>query len=460
MGATAQASDEARRAIGQAGRILLGSLDLGLALGLCCGVMMTQKQIPGAVNFRAALVAALVAFGWLGVADAGAAEMKVTADFEGGSMAKFEQVGEALLRVGVKGQCDQDGRNRQPSWFYFRIDGAPAGELVVELNGLSGEYNYKPHTGSGMRNTIPVYSYDDQTWRHFEASEWDGTNSTLRVRLKGANKTVWIARQAPYTTAHLERLLKTLRGNPCYQESVVGKSIEGRPIVLLTVTNPDIPEAKKKVVWLMARQHAWESGTSWVAEGALRFLLSGDPEAARIREKFIFKVFPLADPDGVVHGGVRFNLNGYDLNRNWDAVNPKLMPEIYCEQQAIFQWVDGGHRIDFYLTMHNTESADYVEGPAEYKSLGDHFWKVLSDTTSFYSPKGARADAVGTTTAGMKGRMTVYQGLYHDRKVPAYLIEQMVDSSPKISRAPTVQDRLEFGPGLVRAMCDAAEFGR
>jgi hypothetical protein len=60
---------------------------------------------------------------------------------------------------------------------------------------------------------------------------------------------------------------------------------------------------------------------------------------------------------------VRFNANGYDLNRNWDAVDPRRMPEIAAQRKAILDWVDSGRRIDFFLTLHNTESEDYIAGP-------------------------------------------------------------------------------------------------
>jgi hypothetical protein len=43
-------------------------------------------------------------------------------------------------------------------------------------------------------------------------------------------------------------------------------------------------EGDKKVVWVMARQHAWETGTSWVMDGALRFLASNEPRAAEAKQ--------------------------------------------------------------------------------------------------------------------------------------------------------------------------------
>lgn len=390
---------------------------------------------------------------------AGAADaphtITVACDFEAGSIGKVECLTETHLRCPVVGQSDQDKRNRQPSWFYFRLDGVAGRELTIDLTSLAGEYNYKPHNGRGLRNMRPVYSADNRTWRHFENAEWIEKESTIRIRIKPETDRIWIARQAPYTNQHLQNLLDSLRSHPHLREAAVGKTVEGRPMRLLTITNPAIADSEKKVIWLMARQHAWESGTSWVAEGALRFLLSNDPEAMRIHDGFIFKVFPMGDPDGVFHGGVRFNLHGYDLNRNWDTVDGRLMPEIHAQRQAMLDWVDGGRRIDLFLTLHNTESSDFIQGPAELQPLAERFWKLLVDGTSFYQPKPPKVSS-GSTTPGMKGRMSVNQALYHDQKIPAFLMEQMVDQSPKISRPPTVEDRLEFGAKLVRILCDVA----
>ena len=381
----------------------------------------------------------------------------VVSDFEGGNVGKVERVSDSHLRCAVQGESDQDKRNRQPSWFYFRLDGVAGRDLTIDLTDLAGEYNYRQHNGAGLRNMRPVYSYDDRTWHHFDASEWNETASTIRIRLKPTANRVWIARQPPYTDQHLKRLLDSVRQHPHFREAIVGKTVEGRPILLLTITNPEVADSSKKVIWLMARQHSWESGTSWVAEGVLRFLLSNDPEAVRLRDGHIFKVFPMADPDGVFRGGVRFNKHGYDLNRNWDTVDTRLMPEIHAQRQAILDWVDGGHRIDLFLTLHNTEAADFIQGPSAIQPLADRFWKLLVDGTSFYSPQGPRVDTAGTTTPGMKGRMSVNQALFHERKIPAFLMELMVDTNPKLSRLPTVRDRIELGSGLVRAMCAAVK---
>ena len=51
--------------------------------------------------------------------------------------------------------------------------------------------------------------------------------------------------------------------------------------------------------------------------------------------------------------------------------------------------------------------------------------------------------------------MTVAQGLYHDRKLPAMLMEQMIEYNSKLGRCPTADDRKEFGAALIRALAAA-----
>lgn len=40
-------------------------------------------------------------------------------------------------------------------------------------------------------------------------------------------------------------------------------------------------------------------------------------QAAFLREHFIFKIVPMLNPDGVIHGNYRCSLSGVDLNRQW-----------------------------------------------------------------------------------------------------------------------------------------------
>src|SRR5579883_128335 len=104
--------------------------------------------------------------GLLGLA-ALAAGIQVSSNFEGGRVGGVEQVSATHLRCAVAGQRDQDGRNRQANWYYFRLDGLPRQQVQIDLVDLAGEYNYHGPVYAVTAGTRPVYSYDGRSWRHF-----------------------------------------------------------------------------------------------------------------------------------------------------------------------------------------------------------------------------------------------------------------------------------------------------
>jgi murein tripeptide amidase MpaA len=50
-------------------------------------------------------------------------------------------------------------------------------------------------------------------------------------------------------------------------------------------------------------------------EGIIDFLLSNRAEALILRDKYVFKIIPMLNPDGVIVGNYRCSLGGHDLNR-------------------------------------------------------------------------------------------------------------------------------------------------
>ena len=382
------------------------------------------------------------------------------ANFEGGNLGSVDRIASNHFRCHVNGETDQDGRNRQASWFYFRVDGAKDQPLTLDLVDLRGEYNYKPTRGSITKDTLPFYSEDQRTWHELKTVDFDESVPLQRIHIMPKSNRIWIAHVPPYTNRNLAQLLVEIKGAPNLTEAVVGKSVRGREIPLLTISNSAVPDREKKVIWLMFRQHSWEAGSSWAAEGAIRFLLSSDPAARRILRGAVVKIYPMCDPDGVARGGVRFNVYGYDLNRNWDTVDPIKMPEITAERGAILQWIDAGHPVNIFLTLHNTETAEYLEGPPDTsgatRPLMERLFQILSQTRTFTPTRLPQFDAV-STTIGKPGRMNAPQALFHDRKVPAFLIEQRIAKNPKLGRQPTIEDRKAFGVELIQSLWTAVQ---
>jgi murein tripeptide amidase MpaA len=384
------------------------------------------------------------------------AQIGVLTNFEGGNIGKVVFVSPVHLRCAVEGQSDQDHRNRQANWYYFELRNLPRTPVTIDLADLAGEYDYRSPAYSVTKGTRPVYSYDSVSWRHFSDNEveWDPKEPHLTMKFTPERDHVWIAHVPPYTNKDLAALLGAFGSSRYLKKEVVGRTVGGRDMLLLTITDPQIEEREKKVIWLMFRQHAWETGSSWVGDGAVRFLLSNAAGAAQLRAQAIFKIFPMADPDGVATGGVRFNKNGYDLNRNWDLFDAGKMPEIAAQHKAIVNWVDGGHRLDLFLSLHNTEDGEYLEAPEAFHALGQRVWQLLSDQTTF-NPTTPFRPFREAAAGAVAGRMTVDEGLFHDRKLPSMLMEQMVQYNSKLGRCPTAKDRMEFGAGLVRMLVAA-----
>lgn len=105
----------------------------------------------------------------------------------------------------------------------------------------------------------------------------------------------------------------------------IGKSHEGRDLVVIHITAAKNKLGEKPVVWVMAGQHARE----WIGISSSLFFIDQllhptvDPA---ILDNFEFAVMPLVNPDGYEYSRTRNKLwrknrrgiRGVDLNRNWD----------------------------------------------------------------------------------------------------------------------------------------------
>ena len=375
-------------------------------------------------------------------------------NFEGGSLGKIEVLGENRFRCLVQGQHDERGRNRQANWYYFRMDGVRDRDITLTLADVVGEYNDKPGACPMTADTVPVFSDDNEHWRHFPEMAWDDVKKEATLHFRPQHDRIWIAHLPPYPHGRLLRLLERLDQSASARVEVIGKTAQGRDLHLVTVTNFDRPDQGKKVVWLQARQHAWEAATSYVMEGALTFVTSDEPRARSLRDRVLFVFTPMLDPDGCATGKVRFNANGYDVNRHWDEVDLRRkqflehMPEIWYVKKAIMGFIDSGHTIDLMLNLHNTETSEYLETQAneerEHALMSRCFEELVASTLFDPSAKLRFAAPNDHTT----------NSLYRERKIPVMLMEQRITTSRKLNRHLTRRDRLEFGRELLRVMAE------
>ena len=167
-------------------------------------------------------------------------------------------------------------------------------------------------------------------------------------------KYVYFAYCYPYSFSQLDLFLNSLNHKDLLRFDEVGKSIEGNPLHMLLITNfndsfDDL--ANKRAVIFTSRVHPGESNGSYIIQGVIEFLLSNDPVAKNLRKKYIFKIIPMLNPDGVTRGNFRMNVLGKDLNRMWEEPDEITSPTIFNTIKMINKTL-GCRDIFFFCDFH------------------------------------------------------------------------------------------------------------
>lgn len=201
-----------------------------------------------------------------------------------------------------------------------------------------------------------------------------------------AGDVAYIAYHFPYTYSFLQASLECLLSRVTGSNSDIYvrmerlcNSLAGNTVPMLTITSAGTRSEveKREIVLLSARVHPGECNASWMMQGAIEFLLSSSSRAADLREKFVFKLVPMLNPDGVINGSHRCSLAGVDLNRVWDRPSETLHPTVYNMKGLIQYMVEVLRKPPFVVVDfhgHSRSSNVFVFGnnPEESWRIADH----------------------------------------------------------------------------------------
>lgn len=190
---------------------------------------------------------------------------------------------------------------------------------------------------------------------------------------------VFIASNHPYSFQRLQRALHTWQSiaqqnGLFFHREDLCTTLDRRVVDLLTISSthgqsatqrelpyvencPMKPEArplafpKKEYIVLSARVHPGETPASHMLHGCLDFLLSGDPRAVMLLEKYVFVVIPMLNPDGVVRGHSRADTCGQNLNRCYKDARADRHPTIFAMRNLLFSIQRTG-RLALFIDMH------------------------------------------------------------------------------------------------------------
>jgi len=131
----------------------------------------------------------------------------------------------------------------------------------------------------------------------------------------------------------------------------------------------DKPFRKKPYIVLSARVHPGESPASLMIEGVLDFLTGDTPEAVELRRRFIFKIVPMLNPDGVILGNSRCHGGGADLNRRYQTATKETTPTIFALKSMVKELQANGEVLLFAdVHGHSRRQEVFMFGNGEKES--------------------------------------------------------------------------------------------
>ncbi len=298
-----------------------------------------------------------------------------TTNFESGSIGKVtKKNNDTILSYKLELRDDNNDvllPQKYRTWFYVEANNVPINRPIqLEFSRL------------GFPNFfLPVYSYDGQNWQYIEENEakLNSDKTSLIIQKKFNQEKVWIARTFPYTTKTLTDFIDSIKSNSNVEIKTLGNSpSENYPIKLIKITDNTILE-NKKTIWVHARTHAAEVGSSYLLEGLIKTILSNDDLGQSLRNKYVFKIVPMHNPDGVIVGNYRTNASSINLESQWyfnpqsneiprPLVSSAPVENQYLNAAMVEALADNNAPVSFALNLHSSNS-----DPEEPAFLFPHF---------------------------------------------------------------------------------------
>ncbi|SPP80894.1 blast:Cytosolic carboxypeptidase 6 [Drosophila guanche] len=173
----------------------------------------------------------------------------------------------------------------------------------------------------------------------------------------------------PYSYSRLQSYLNVIDArqgtDKRFTRSVLIKSLQNRNVDLLTIdqvthkqrSTNRLDRSFIRVIVILCRTHSSEAPASHVCQGLIEFLVGNHPIAGVLRDNFVFKIVPMANPDGVFLGNNRCNLMGQDMNRNWHLASEFTQPELHAIRGMLKELDNSDtYQIDFVIDLHANSS--------------------------------------------------------------------------------------------------------
>jgi hypothetical protein len=315
------------------------------------------------------------------------AALSISSDFEGGSARVLAVDSETqTIRISPAG----DLKRGMPSWWFLRVDGLTTNTpLTLEVFALDVEVPFAVGRTARLNPgwTLPTraaVSTDRTAWTQTEPGKRN-ENSSVYI-IKNPSPTIWLAWGPPFTPQDAATFVEqTTRSHLFAKEFTLSKSLEGRPVQGLVISEDNKPTSERPMVWVLGRQHAFEIGGSWVTVGFAEWLSGNDGPAKWLRQNAEVVFVPIMDVDHVATGDGGKHALPQDHNRDWS--DSPHWPEVAAAQKRLLAAAKEG-RMAVFLDVHDPSATatlpmfyrDYPPYISDQQSaLEDRFISVARD---------------------------------------------------------------------------------
>lgn len=281
------------------------------------------------------------------------AALTLSTNFESGS-ARVLAIDAATQTVRISPAGDPT--RGWPCWWYLRIDGVdPAKPLTVEV---AASQAMLPAFGPKRpRSLAAAWSFPTQAAISTNGVVWGRTPKLERrgniavYRVSAGAPTVWLAWGPPFTPADAGAFIQRAAERHSFATAfTLARSLEGRAAPALRIADGDKPAGERRGIWILARQHAWEAGGTWVGIGFAEWLMSQDERARWLRQNAEVFFVPIMDVDRVATGDG--GKEGLPQDANFDWSEAPHWPEVAAAQKRITALVKE-RRMDLLVDLHN-----------------------------------------------------------------------------------------------------------
>jgi hypothetical protein len=163
------------------------------------------------------------------------------------------------------------------------------------------------------------WSYDGRSWHpiQWNSPKWNGKHNQIDFPVFEQDR-VLFGLQVPMTTEDAEAMQNRWAAKPCVKLHVLGKSLGGRNLYRMEITDPAGPHPRaKRWVHYFKNEHPGEHNAQWRMVGMIEWLLS--EAGADCRRRNICHFVLIMSPDAISKGWYRTNAQGVDMNRSYRA---------------------------------------------------------------------------------------------------------------------------------------------